>query len=144
MKGKMKIFVGILVIVVLAIFLLFKFTSANNNKLKFRVICESEDIYKIFYTMYVDDQKYSTGGFSDLDGNVITDKTDLSFSFSKDYFEGNDISKISFEFSPYGKDDVEEIGITNKLKINAKYGNEYVITFSGDRESGFKAEVMDN
>ena len=95
----------------------------------------------LIYTMYIDNEYYSKGGMADLEGNVITEETDMILTFPKGYFEDKDISKISFTFSPYGKDDIEEIATTDMLKINAEYGKTYNITFSGDKENGFKAEL---
>ena len=91
--------------------------------------------------MYIDNEYYSKGGMADLEGNVITEETDMTLTFPKGYFEDKDISKISFTFSPYGKDDIEEIATTDMLKINAEYGKTYNITFFGDKENGFKAEL---
>ena len=68
----------------------------------------------------------------------------MTLTFPKGYFEDKDISKIAFTFSPYGKDDIEEIATTDMIKINAEYGKTYNIIFYGDKVSGFKAELEDN
>lgn len=115
--------------------------DSSNQKVSFKVVCESEEIYRIFYTMYLEGEYYSMGGMADLDGGVLTPESELELTFVEGYFDGKDISELEFEFSPYGKDDEEEIGTTNRLAIEAKYGDEYVIVFSGDEESGFKAEL---
>lgn len=147
MKEEKKKIIGwiiILIGIVVAISIILISSNKDNEMVTFKIKCESQDIYQIFYTMYIDNEYYSKGGMADLEGNVITSETDLTISFAKDYFEGKDISKISFTFSPYGKDDIEEISTTDMLKINAEYGETYNIIFSGDKENGFKAELKDN
>ena len=37
-----------------------------------RVICESEDIYQIFYTFYIGDESRGMGGMADLEGKALT------------------------------------------------------------------------
>lgn len=115
----------------------------NDNVVIFKIECESKDIYQIYYTMFIDGEYFSKGGFADLDGNVITKETDMTLSLPKGYFEDKDISKISFTFSPYGKDNKKEISTTEELYINAEYGKTYNIIFSGDIENGFKAKLKD-
>ncbi|MBQ8935161.1 MAG: hypothetical protein IJ049_01980 [Oscillospiraceae bacterium] len=115
--------------------------GAGDDTVTFRLVCRSEDIYQIFYTCYIDGEYFCMGGLADLDGNTLTEDSDLTFSFPESYFEGADISKISFTFSPYGKDDTSEIATTERLSIPAEYGKTYTIYFSGDQENGFTAEL---
>ena len=136
---KKKLGLIILLIGIVVAIMIISFPPDNNEIVTFKIKCESKDIYKIFYTMYIDNEYYSKGGMAD-----ITEETDMTLAFPKGYFENKDISKISFTFSPYGKDDIEEIATTDMLKINAEYGRTYNIIFSGDKENGFKAELKDN
>lgn len=141
-KKKLGLIILLIGIVVAIMFILFP--PENKDIVTFKIKCESKDIYKIFYTMYIDDEYYSEGGMADLQGNIITEETDMTLTFPKGYFEDKDISKIAFTFSPYGKDDIEEIATTDMIKINAEYGKTYNIIFYGDKVSGFKAELEDN
>ena len=141
---KKKLGLIILLIGIVVAIMIILFPPDNNEIVTFKIKCESKDIYKLFYTMYIDNEYYSKGGMADLEGNVITEETDMTLAFPKGYFENKDISKISFTFSPYEKDDIEEIATTEMLKINAEYGKTYNIIFSGDKENGFKAELKDN
>lgn len=113
-----------------------------DDAITIKVICESKELYQIYYTCYVDDIKCNSGGWADLDGGEITEKTDLSAVMNKELLEKDDISHFSIDFSPYGKNDTSEIATTDKIYIDAEYGKSYTIIFSGDREHGFKAELQ--
>lgn len=108
-----------------------------------RVVCESSDIYQLYYTCYIDGEEYSMGGWADLDGGAITETTDMTMVGTREYFEGQDISRLSMDFSPYGEGDTSEIATTEPVLINAEYGNTYTIIFSGDAETGFTATLQD-
>ena len=45
------------------------------------------------------------------------------------------------DFSPYGKDDISEIGTTNRVYIPAEYGAAYTIVFAGNEADGFTAHA---
>ena len=107
-----------------------------------QLVCQSEDIYQIFYSTYLEGRAYGQGGWADLDGKALTPETDLTASFDKDYFEGQDISTLSMDFSPYGEGDTAEIATTPQVSIPAKYGEHYIIVFSGDEETGFTAQLQ--
>lgn len=113
------------------------------DQIRIQLICESKDIYQIYYTCYIDEEYFAMGGFADLDGNELTADSDCSAIFSKDYFEGRDISGISFDFSPYGKNDKVELATTNQVSIPAQYGISYTIIFSGNINDGFTAELAE-
>ena len=84
------------------------------------------------------------GGMADLDGVELTEDTDLSVSFTRSFLgEDADLSQFSIDFSPYGENDTSEIGTTNQVAINAEYGQSYTVVLSGDRESGFQAELQE-
>ena len=106
-----------------------------------RVICESEDIYQIFYTFYIGDESRGMGGMADLEGKALTNETDLTLTFTESYLESADISQFSMDFSPYGKDDISEIGTTNRVYIPAEYGAAYTIVFAGNEADGFTATL---
>ena len=67
-----------------------------------QLVCQSEDVYQIFYSTYLEGEAYGQGGWADLDGKALTPETSLTASFDKEYFEGKDISTLSMDFSPYG------------------------------------------
>lgn len=106
-----------------------------------RVICESEDVYQIFYTFYIGDESRGMGGMADLEGKALTNETDLTLTFTESYLESADISQFSMDFSPYGKDDISEIGTTNRVYIPAEYGAAYTIVFAGNEADGFTATL---
>lgn len=109
-----------------------------------KVICESSGLEKIFYSCYLDDVYYAQGGMADLDGQELAPGTELELVFPKSYFEEtSDISRFSIDFSPYGAGDTSEIMTTEKVPIAAEYGKTYTIRFSGDRGSGFHAELQE-
>lgn len=144
MNKKKKLgWIIVLVGIVVALAIILFPPNDEKNMVTFKIECTSENIYQIYYTMYIDGEYFSKGGIADLDGNVITNETDMTLSFPKGYFEDKDISKLSFTFSPYGKDDIEEIATTDELYINAEYGKTYNIIFSGNKENGFIAKLKD-
>lgn len=109
-----------------------------------KIICESKEIRRIYYSCYFNDEYYGFGAAADLDNRELSEDTELEIALTKYYFDGReDISDLSMDFSPYGKDDVTELGTTEKVRINAEYGNSYTIVFSGDKESGFTARLRE-
>ena len=88
------------------------------------VRCESQGVYQLYYTYYLDGESCGMGGKARLDGR-------------------EDIRTFAIDFSPYGKDDVREIGTTNRLEIPAEYGKRWVVVFSGDRETGYTAQLQE-
>ena len=101
-----------------------------------QLVCQSEDVYQIFYSTYLEGEAYGQGGWADLDGKALTPETSLTASFDKEYFEGKDISTLSMDFSPYGEGDTVE-----QVAIPAEYGETYTILFTGDEENGFTAQL---
>ena len=81
------------------------------------------------------------GGMADLEGKALTNETDLTLTFTESYLESADISQFSMDFSPYGKDDISEIGTTNRVYIPAEYGAAYTIVFAGNEADGFTATL---
>lgn len=98
---------------------------------------------QIFYTFYIGDESRGMGGMADLEGKVLTSETDLSLTFTESYLESADISQFSMDFSPYGKDDISEIGTTNRVYIPAEYGATYTIIFAGNEADGFTATLQE-
>lgn len=108
------------------------------------VRCESQGVYQLYYTYYLDGESCGMGGMADLDGRELTAETELRLEFSKARLDGReDIRTFAIDFSPYGKDDVREIGTTNRLEIPAEYGKRWVVVFSGDRETGYTAQLQE-
>lgn len=109
-----------------------------------RLICESQDIYRIYYSCYLDGAYYSMGGVADLDGKTLTEEAPMTIYFPKSYFDGaEDISTFSMDFSPYGESDTSELATTARLSIPAAYGTCCTVVFSGDRETGFTAALQE-
>ena len=135
-------FGALLVLILFSAFLL-SGCSQNPKEFTVKVRCESTGIYQIFYTCYIDGESCGMGGMADLNGGEITAETDLTLTFTESYLEGKDISRLAIDFSPYGKDDTSEIATTEKVYIDAEYGNTYTVVFSGDEDSGFTAQLQD-
>ena len=55
-----------------------------------QLVCQSEDVYQIFYSTYLEGEAYGQGGWADLDGKALTPETSLTASFDKEYFEGKE------------------------------------------------------
>ena len=108
-----------------------------------QLVCQSEDVYQIFYSTYLEGEEYGQGGWADMDGKALTSETSLTASFDKDYFDGKDLSTLSMDFSPYGDGDTVELATTEQVDIPAKYGQTYTILFTGDEESGFTAQLQE-
>ncbi len=117
-------------------------TAGASDSFTIKFVCESEDVYQIFYSCYFDGEYYSMGGMADLDGGELTSGSTLERVFDSGFAEGNDITKFSMDLSPYGKDDTSEMGRTNRVEIAAAYGESYTVVLSGDKESGFHARVQ--
>ena len=78
--------------------------AAGGDAFTVQVICESPDIYQIFYTYYLGDEALGMGGMADLEGGEITPDSDLSLTFPASYFaDGADLSQFTMDFSPYGE-----------------------------------------
>ena len=108
-----------------------------------QLVCQSEDVYQIFYSTYLEGEEYGQGGWADMDGKALTSETSLTASFDKDYFDRKDLSTLSMDFSPYGEGDTVELATTEQVDIPAKYGETYTILFTGDEESGFTAQLQE-
>ena len=128
-----------------ACFLMLSACGAGNekeNSFTVKVVCESPEIQQIFYTYYIGGASRGMGGMADLEGETLTEATDLTLTFLPASFEeGDDLSAFSIDFSPYGAGDTEEMATTAPLAIPAAYGERYTVIFSGDRETGFRAEL---
>ena len=135
-------FGALLVLILFSAFLL-SGCSQNPKEFTVKVRCESTGIYQIFYTCYIDGESCGMGGMADLNGGEITAETDLTLTFTESYLEGKDISRFAIDFSPYGKDDTSEIATTEKVYIDAEYGNTYTVVISRDEDSGFTAQLQD-
>lgn len=117
--------------------------AAKEDAVTIQLVCESEDIYQIYYTAYLAGKESGMGGWADVDGGVLTPESDLSAVLTKDLLGKGDVSTLSMDFSPYGKGDTVELATTEPVDIPAEYGESYTIVFSGDEESGFTAELCE-
>lgn len=134
----------VLIIVFALIMLLLSACGQEDNADAFTVEikCESAEVYRIFYSTYIDGQYYGMGAVADQDGRVITSDMVLKTVLTRSYFENSDITLLSMDFSPYGENDSYEMETTNKVEFEAEYGKTYTVIISGDKESGFRAEVQ--
>lgn len=146
MKMKKKCFALLLAMLLLLGFSACTAVPKENNdeadRITINVICESSDIYQIYYSCYFGGSYYSMGGMADLDHKELTKASELSLVLTKPYLgDRDDISDFGMTFSPYGKEDTREIGTTNLLSIPARYGQTYTVVFSGSADTGFVATL---
>ncbi len=133
----------LIILLIISILLITSGCSKPSDSFTLLIICESKGIYQIFFTSYVNDEKWAIGGISSVDHLELSADAPLKKEFSKAYFEGQeDISGFSIDFSPYRKDDLHEAGTTNVLHINAEYGKVYTVVISGDALTGFSAKLQ--
>lgn len=117
--------------------------SAGEEDLTLRVVCQSPEVYQLYYTLYLDGEEYCQGGWGDIDGAPLTAQSDLTALFPQGYFEGRDLSGLAVDLSPYGEGDTREIATTPPVELHAQYGGSYTILFTGDEEQGFTAQVQE-
>ena len=117
--------------------------SAGEEDLTLRVVCQSPEVYQLYYTLYLDGEEYCQGGWGDIDGDPLTGQSDLTALFPQGYFEGRDLSGLAVDLSPYGEGDTREISTTPPVELRAQYGGCYTILFTGDGEQGFTAQVQE-
>lgn len=117
--------------------------SAGEEDLTLRVVCQSPEVYQLYYTLYLDGEEYCQGGWGDIDGDPLTGQSDLTALFPQGYFEGRDLSGLAVDLSPYGEGDTREITTTPPVELHAQYGGCYTILFTGDEEQGFTAQVQE-
>lgn len=118
--------------------------SPSKDQIALRIVCESEGIYQLFYSIYLGDQPMGMGGMADLEHKPLTPETELEVRFSKERLDGaQDLSQLMIELSAYGEHDRHEIGTSNKLRIPAEYGQVYRLIFSGDVNRGFKLTLSE-
>lgn len=133
------------VILLLCIPIVFAACSPKNdsdpNAIYIKIKCQSEDVYQIFYSSYIDGQYYGMGAVADQDGRRLTSDMVLETVLTKSYFEDSDVSLLSMDFSPYGENESYEMGTTNQVAIKAEYGKTYTVLISGNKESGFTATL---
>ena len=77
--------------------------SAGEEDLTLRVVCQSPEVYQLYYTLYLDGEEYCQGGWGDIDGAPLTAQSDLTALFPQGYFEGRDLSGLAVDLSPYGE-----------------------------------------
>ncbi len=117
---------------------------ADEGAFSIDLVCQSEAIYQIFYTYYIDGTSCGMGAVADLDGGALTPETELRLTFPQALFdEGADLSGFSIDFSPYGQGDTSELGTTAQLHIDAELGGHYTVLFTGSVAEGFSAELVE-
>ncbi len=86
----MRRLTSIFIFAFLMIFTLSSCANKSENVFTVKVICQSREIYQIFWTCYLNSERRGSGGMADLEGNEITEQTDMTLNFSRDYFEGEE------------------------------------------------------
>ena len=108
------------------------------------IICESEDIYQLYYACYQGDSCQGLGGVADPDGQALSPDTPLTVTFPSSYFDDpTDLEDFGIALSPYGRDDLTAITTTDPLIFPAEFGGHYTVVLSGDRESGFQVTLAE-
>ena len=107
-----------------------------------RLLCESEDIYQIFYTCYIGGDARCMGGAADLDGGELSPQTPLEMPvLQMNFEEGDDLSTFSIDLSPYGENDTAELGTTAPVAFPVQWGETYTLVLSGNAQQGFTAAL---
>ena len=102
------------------------------------IICESEDIYQLYYACYQGDSCQGLGGVADPDGQALSPDTSLTVTFPS-----SDLEDFGIALSPYGRDDLTAITTTDPLIFPAEFGGHYTVVLFGDRESGFQVTLAE-
>lgn len=104
---------------------------------KLELVIDTEGVYKVFYTAYIDGERACSGGQADLDGRELELGRVLEFEFTSYLLdEDADLSKFSIDFSPFDNESQYELGRTEELSFPAEYGQTYRVHLTQD-ESGY-------
>ena len=101
----------------------------------------ADDVYEIQQSYFIDGVLIGSGGMSHADESKLA-KGPYDFRFSaKEFPENTDISGFSCTFALADNlyNDRGAYPVKNEIKIAAKYGSEYYVTISGDKEKGYTA-----
>ena len=103
------------------------------SSFKVELVVDTEDVYSVYYTGYIDGARSCSGANADLDGNELELGRVLEYEFTSALFDlGADLSKFSIDFSPFDNEGQYELGRTNEVTFPAEYGQTYRIHLTHD------------
>lgn len=109
-----------------------------------KLICESDDIYQLYYSAYLGEKRCSIGGVANPDQTALSPERPIDVEFTQmKLYRKDDVSNFVLTLSPFGKDDKKAIATTEKLAIPAEYGKTYTVVFSGDRLQGYTLSLKE-
>lgn len=158
-KKKMKISVAIVIVFVLGV-LLYSKMSSNDFKVSDDEIAmhmqldTKEDIGLIVFDYIVDGHEYS-GGIANADKSLISHNSkEIQVWNKQELNTSSDSADISMHFriiTEYVDPNYENIypkNITKNIELpiswNAKFGEEYFVTITGNNQNGYIAELNNN
>ena len=155
-KKKMKISVAIVIVFVLGVLLYFQMSSdelkvADDEIVMHIQLDTKEDIGLIVFDYIVDGHEYS-GGIANADKSLIShDSKEIQVWNKQELNTSSDSVDISMHFriiteyvdpnyeNIYPNDITKNIGLP--ISWNAKFGEEYFVTITGDNLNGYIVEL---
>ena len=108
------------------------------------IVCESDDIYQLYYACYQGDNCQGLGGVADPGGQALAPDSPLTVTFPASCFDDPaHLENFGISFSLYGEDDLTAIAATDRLTFPAEFGGRYTVVLSGDRDSGLQAALAE-
>ena len=127
------------VIAVIANHILMKISEKEVPSFKVELVIDTEGVYKVFYSGYIDGVRSCSGAQADLDGKELELGRVLDYELTSYLFdEDADLSKFSIDFSPFDNEGQYELGRTNEVTFPAEYGQTYRIHLTHD-DNGYHA-----
>ena len=127
------------VIAVIANHILMKISEKEVPSFKVELVIDTEGVYKVFYSGYIDGVRSCSGAQADLDGKELELGRVLDYELTSYLFdEDADLSKFSIDFSPFDNEGQYELGRTNEVTFPAEYGQTYRIHLIHD-DNGYHA-----
>ena len=127
------------VIAVIANHILMKVSEKEVPSFKVELVIDTEGVYKVFYSGYIDGVRSCSGAQADLDGNELEPGRVMEYELTSYLFdEDADLSKFSIDFSPFDNESQYELGRTNEVTFPAEYGQTYRIHLTQD-DNGYHA-----
>ena len=155
-KKKIKILVAIVIVFILGVLLYFRMSSndfkVSDDEIAMHIQLDTkEDIGLIVYDYIVDGHEYS-GGIANADKSLIShDSKEIQVWNKQELNTSSDSVDISMHFriiTEYVDPNYENIypnDITKNIELpiswNAKFGEEYFVTITGDNQNGYIVEL---
>ena len=118
--------------------------AAKEDAVTIQLVCESEDVYQIYYTAYLAGKESGMGGWADVDGGVLTPESDLSAVLTKDLLGEGDVSTLSMDFSPTGKGTPWSLPPQSRWTSPRNTGKAIPLSFPGMRKAGSPRSCVNN